>query len=52
MRDGVSGQTAQRGELEKRLANIKLKDQRGDVVTFAHLCRSLDFLSQSLVVVG
>ena len=42
VRDGVKEQAAQRCELEKCLAGIKMKDQGGDAVVLTDLCRSLD----------
>ena len=52
VRDGLSEQAAQRCELEKCLADIKMKDQGGDAVVLTDLCRSLVFPLQSPVVVG
>ena len=42
VRDGVNEQAAQRCELEKFLSAIKMKDQGGDAVVLAGLCRSLE----------
>ena len=42
VRDGLSEQAAQRCELEKCLADIKMKDQGGDAVVLTDLCRSLE----------
>ena len=41
VRDGLNEQAAQRGELEKCLGQIKLKDQGGDAVVLTDLCLSL-----------
>ena len=42
VRDGLSGQAEQRGELHKRLGKLTIKDKRDHVVTFDRsLCRAL-----------
>ena len=42
VRDGLNEQAAQRCELERCLADIKMKDQGGDAVVLIDLCRSLE----------
>ena len=43
VRDGLNEQAAPRCELEKCLANVKMKDQGCDAVVLTDLCRSLEF---------
>ena len=42
VRDDLSGQAEQRGELHKRLSKLTIKDQRDHVVTLRDLSRSLE----------
>ena len=42
VRDGLSGQAEQRGELHKRLGKLTIKDKRNHVVTLRDLSRSLE----------
>ena len=42
VRDGLSGQAEQRGELHKRLWKLTIKDKRDHVVTLRDLSRSLE----------
>jgi len=42
VRDGLSGQAEQLGELQKRLFKLTIKDQRDHVVTLRGLSRSLE----------
>ena len=42
VRDGLNDRAGQRRDLEKCLADVKLKDQGPDVVILADLCRSLE----------
>ena len=42
VRDGVNGEAARRGQLEKHLNDIKMKGQAPDVVILTDLCHSLE----------